>query len=444
MKKLDVLIVGGGPGGIISASLTKKLYPHKSIAMIRKEELVLMPSGIPYIFGTLGSSNKDVAMHDAGMENDGVEIIIDEVVQINTALKTCYTKSGKEIQYDKLIFATGSIPVAPHIPGSTLENVFTVPKNKVYIDEMLSALAGLKHIVIVGGGTTGIELAEELRRTGKEISVIEQAPQLLASKLDDAISEAIADTLRSQGIALYLGVIAKEVAGDKKAREVLLSDGVTLSADAAIFCLGHVPNSALATQAGIILDDFGAIQVDRYMNTSVKDIFAIGDCASKKCFFSGQPIQAMLASIACTEARIVATNLYCTDRPVPPNGTVPVMMSKVGNIGFGSAGVIEKTAVQSKAVIKVSKATGIDKHPGSLPNIHNQFVKLIADANSGVIIGGEVMGGESIGELLNIIALAIQKKSTAYELFTMHIGTHPLLTSAPGHYIIVNAAEGLM
>lgn len=184
MKKLDVLIVGGGPGGIISASLTKKLCPHKFVTMIRKEKLVLMPSGIPYIFSTLGSSNKDIAMHDAGMENDGVEIIVDEVAQINTALKNCFTKSGEEIKYDKLILATGSTPVVPHIPGSTLGNVFTVPKNKDYIDEMLSSLAGLKHIAIVGGGTTGIELAEELRHTGKEISVIEQAPQLLASKLD--------------------------------------------------------------------------------------------------------------------------------------------------------------------------------------------------------------------------------------------------------------------
>ena len=444
MKKLDVLIVGGGPGGIISASLTKKLYPHKSVAMIRKEKLVLMPSGIPYIFGTLGSSNKDIAMHDAGMENDGVEIIIDEVAQINTALKNCFTKSGGEIKYDKLILATGSTPVAPHIPGSTLGNVFTIPKNKDYIDEMLSSLARLKHIAIVGGGTTGIELAEELRHTGKEISVIEQAPQLLASKLDDTISEAIADALRLQSVTLYLGVTVKEVVGDKKVREIMLSDGTTITADALIFCLGHVPNSALAAQAGIILDDFGAIQVDHYMNTSVKDIFAIGNCASKKCFVSGQPIQAMLASIACTEARIVATNLYHTDRPAPINGTVPVMMSKVGSIGFGSAGVTESMAIQSKTTIKVSKATGIDKHPGSLPNIHNQFVKLIADADSNVVIGGEVMGGESIGELLNIIALAIQKRSTAYELFTMHIGTHPLLTGAPGHYIIVNAAEGLL
>ena len=294
------------------------------------------------------------------------------------------------------------------------------------------------------GGTTGIELAEELRHTGKEISVIEQTPQLLASKLDNTISEAIADALRLQSVTLYLGVTVKEVVGDKKVREIMLSDGTTITADALIFCLGHVPNSVLAAQAGIILDDFGAIQVDHYMNTSVKDIFAIGDCAGKKCFVSGQPIQAMLASIACTEARIVATNLYRTDRPAPINGMVPVMMSKVGSIGFGSAGFTESRAIQSKAAIKVSKATGIDKHPGSLPNIHNQFVKLIADADSDIVIGGEVMGGESIGELLNIIALAIQKRSTAYELFTMHIGTHPLLTGAPGHYIIVNAAEGLL
>jgi len=136
MKK-EILIIGGGPAGIITATTAKKTYPEKTVAVVRKEETGLVPCGIPYIFGTLNSVDANI-MGIKPAEKLGVEFVIDEVTAVDFERKTVLLKSGDSIEYEKLVFATGSRPVLPPIEGKELKGVFTVAKNKEYMEEVFN------------------------------------------------------------------------------------------------------------------------------------------------------------------------------------------------------------------------------------------------------------------------------------------------------------------
>jgi NADH dehydrogenase FAD-containing subunit len=148
--KTDVLVIGGSAAGLVAASVAKMNNPDKKVVLIRKEEIVLIPCGIPYIFSTVGTSEKDI-LPDAGLKQLGVEIVIGEVTDIDTDKKIAMRKNGDDIEFEKLILCSGSMPIVPGwLKGTSLKNVFTIPKNKNYLDELQNSLAGLKKIIVVG------------------------------------------------------------------------------------------------------------------------------------------------------------------------------------------------------------------------------------------------------------------------------------------------------
>jgi pyruvate/2-oxoglutarate dehydrogenase complex dihydrolipoamide dehydrogenase (E3) component len=149
----------------------------------------------------------------------------------------------------------------------------------------------------------------------------------------------------------------------------------------------------------------------------------------------------MLASTACSEARIAGMNLYKLCSIKTFCGTISIFSTAIGETGFGVAGLTEEAAKKGGFDVIVGSFQGVDKHPGSLPGTHSQLIKLIVASCSGIILGGEVIGGASTGELVNLIGLAIQNKMTIYSLLITQIGTHPLLTGPPTAYSIIKAAE---
>jgi len=169
MKKADLIIVGGSAAGIEAAITAQRQYPEKSILVIRKEEQALVPCGIPYIMGTLGSAEKDV-MPTKLLGN--AELVIDEVTAINRKTKSVTTAGGESFDYDRLILATGSRPAVPPIPGANLENVFTIRKEIQYLKQLQDALRNARDVVIVGGGFSGAEFADECRELGLKVVIV--------------------------------------------------------------------------------------------------------------------------------------------------------------------------------------------------------------------------------------------------------------------------------
>ena len=444
MKNTDVLVIGGSAAGLAAALASKSHYSEKSVTMVRMEEKVAIPCGIPYIFGSLEDTYQDT-LPDAGLINCSVEIVVDEVNTIDGKEKTANLASGEIIGYDKLIIATGSKPVIPGwLKGADLDNVYTVPKNLVYLDAMKKKLENLNDIVVVGAGFIGIEMSDELKKAGKNVTLVELQPNVLPLAFDPDLAQEAETILVDHGVKVLTGHGVKEIKGAGKVGSVRVAAGdkeEELKADAVILSMGYAPNVELSKSLDVTFNRDGFIKVDEYMRTDHPDVFAVGDCAEKRDFFTRKRSKAMLASIACAEGRVAGMNLYKLSTLKTIGGTIAIFSTALNGTGFGAAGLTETVAREEGFDIITGSFTGVDRHPGILNNPHKQIVKLIAGRENGVILGGEVVGGASAGELINIICFIIQNKMNVNELMTSQIGTHPLLTASPAAYPLIKAAE---
>lgn len=444
MKHTDVLVIGGSAAGLAACLAAKAHYPKKSVMQIRKEEKAVIPCGIPYIFGSLESPQQDI-LPDAGLEKSGVEIAINEVISIDKDQKTVKLNDSTEVSWDKLIIATGSTPVIPGwLKGAHLDNVFTVPKDLTYLDTMNEKLKGLQKIVVIGAGFIGIEMSDELRKAGKDVTLVEIMPHILCNAFDADIADEAEKILVDHGVMILKGHGVDEIIGDEKVEAVKIQTGDVIDlhkADAVILSVGYEPNTKLAEDLDIAFNRDGFIKVDEYMRTDQTDIFAVGDCAEKRDFLTRKRTKSMLASIACAEARVAGMNLYKLSTLKTLSGTIAIFSTALNGTGFGAAGLTETAAKNEGFDVITGMFSGVDRHPGILNNPHKQIVKLVAGRENGIILGGEVMGGASAGELINVIGLIIQNKMNVNELLTTQIGTHPLLTASPAVYPVTKAAE---
>jgi len=440
-EKVDILVIGGSAAGLVAAMTAKGNYKDKRVMMIRKEEKVMIPCGIPYIFGTLDQSDQNI-LPDAGLINLGVEIVYDTVLAIDTENHEIITEGKKNVIYDRLILATGSTPTKPQwLKGRDLENVFIIPKNKVYLDDMASQLQGKKRIVVVGAGFIGVEVSDELNKKGFEVILVEKENHILGMAFDDDIAVDAEEVLITRGVELRLGAGIDYIIGDKQAKGVKLSDGQTIDCDAVILSMGYMPNNSLAKEAKIPVNERGFIIVDEYLRTHVKDVFAAGDCAEKRDFATNKLSSTMLASTACAEARVAALNLYQISTVRKFKGTIGIYSTCIGDSAYGVAGLTEAGARKEGFNIISAKFQGIDRHPGKLAGAHKQIVKLIVSKECGRILGGAVVGGVSAGELTNVIGFIIQGGMTITDLLVAQIGTQPMLTASPAAYPLIKAAE---
>lgn len=441
MKQTDVLIIGGSATGLVAAMTAKTDHPEKTVTIIRKEEKVMIPCGIPYIYGTVHSSDNNI-LPDGGLKQLGVDIIVDEVVSVDTQARLCTRKSGETISYEKLILGTGSMPVIPSwLEGTDLENVFTIPKDKDYLDVLKDQLGDKKKIIVVGAGFIGVELSDEFNKWGKEVTLVEILPLILGATFDDEFSSKAQENLVSRGVKVKSNLGIKSINGDGQVESVTYNDGMTEEVDAVILALGYRPNTQLAESMGLVLNEFGFIKADQYRRTSIDHVFAAGDCAEKVDFATGKLSKIMLASTACIEARIAALNLYELNTFSVFRGTVGIYSTCIGDTAYGVAGLIEKVAVKEGFKIVTGSFTGVNRHPGKIGDAHQETVKLIVAERSGVILGGEVLGGKCAGELINAIGIVIQNNMTVHDLIMTQIGTQPLLTASPAGFPLIKAGE---
>lgn len=439
--KTDIIVIGGSAAGLVAAMTAKSSFPEKNVTIIRREEKVMIPCGIPYIFGTVGTSDKNI-LPDAGLEKLGVNIVIDEVLSVDKDAKKCKTKKGDEYSYEKLIFATGSEPMLmTFIPGYDKENVFTVPKNKIYLDDLNTKLEKMKKVIVIGAGFIGVEISDELNKDGKEVTLIELLPHVMGTAFDPEFSELAETALKERGVKVMTGIAVKEILGGETVEGVLLNNGDKLEANGVIMSCGYKPNTRLAKEIGLELNEYDFIKVDRYMRTNMEDVFAAGDCAEKHEFSTGKLSKIMLASTACAEAKVAALNLYGLSTVNTFRGTIGIYSTSIGNTAYGVAGLTEKMAKDEKFDIITGTFAGIDRHPGCLEDASKQIVKLVVQKKSAALLGGEVYGGKSVGELINVIGFAIQANMTINDLLVAQIGTQPMLTASPAAYPLIKAAE---
>jgi len=243
--KTDVLIIGGGPAGIVTAVTAKQNYPEKKIVVVRREKRVVVPCGIPYIFGTLRDVEKNI-IPDSVLTSKGIDILVDEIEDVDIEKKVAKSKSHGEIEFEKLVLATGSKPIKPPIKGIDGNNVFFVRKNPEYLQELMKRINESESVVIIGGGFIGVEFADDLRKLGKKVSIVELLPHILSTSFDDEFCELAEEELRKIGVELYTNSKVVEIREDG----VVLSNGKEIAGDIVIVCVGARPNIDLAEKMG--------------------------------------------------------------------------------------------------------------------------------------------------------------------------------------------------
>jgi len=440
-RKTDVLVLGGGPAGIITAVTARKYYPDKNIVVMKDIEQGVIPCGIPYMFVSLKNPEEN-KLGNAVLDNNKIDCAIDAAVKIDKKNKSVLTDKGDIYFYDKLVLAVGSTPLNLPIPGIDKKGVYPIYKDLNYLKKAISEIKQYKNILVIGGGFIGVELADELTKLdGKEVTLVEMLPSILANSFDPEFSQIAEDKLKENGVNVITGISVKKIVGEEKVEKVKLSDDSEIKVDAIVLGVGSIPNSDLANEAGLDIVSKKGIFVDEYMRTSDPDIFAVGDCASKRDFYTRKPIPVMLASTATAEARIAGANLYKIKVVRENKGTIAIYSTYLDGVSFGSAGLTEKTALEEGFEIAIGAVDGMDMHPGTLPGASKSKVKLIFSKQSGIILGGQVFGGMSCAQIINIIGVAIQKRMSYTELETLQMATHPYLTSAPTVYPLVVAAQ---
>ncbi|MGD8521232.1 MAG: FAD-dependent oxidoreductase [Desulfobacterales bacterium] len=439
--EVNVVIVGGGPAGMIAALTAKRVYPEKSVCVIKEIGDGVIPCAIPYMMNTL-SDPKMNAMGNMPLETAGVNIIVGKVVSISPTVHSVTMESGQVLYYERLVLATGTEPVLPTIPGIDREGVFTIRKSMSAMEALREKVYKTKRIAIIGGGFIGAEFADELCQSSKaEIHIIEIMPKLLFTAFDDEFCEQINEVLIKSGVKVHTGNRVVFIDGNKTVESVTLDSGETIPADMVLISIGAKPASKLAQKAGLRIVENGSIWVDEYMRTDAEDVFAIGDCAVKRDFFTRKAAPVWLASTATAEARNAGTNIYGIRVLHQIQGTIAAFSTKIGGISFASAGMTCRNCEKEGFRCVTATAVAPDRHPGMLPGASEIKVKLVFADRSGIILGGQISGGPSVGELINMVALAIQKKVSVRELDMMQIATHPLLTPAPTVHPVINAAH---
>ncbi len=440
-KKIDVLVVGAGPAGMVSAVTARRYYQDKSILVIKNVTNGCIPCGIPYMFSSLKNPQDNILGTDSLIKNN-IKVVVDEATKISRGKKSVETKKADEYIYEKLILATGSSPVIPKIPGINKKGVYPIYKDMDYFKTCVEEIKNAKSVLIIGGGFIGVEFADEISKIqGLNVYLVEVLHRLLANSFDQDFSLRVEEKLKNKGVKILLNTKVVEILGKTKVEEVRFENGEVLKVESIILGIGAVPNTKLATDTGLDLGKGKGIWVDEYMRTSDSDIFAVGDCAGKRDFYTRRDTTVMLASTATAEARVAGANLYQLKVVRENKGTIAIYSTYVDGLVLGSAGLTETSAKKEGFEIIVGNTEGVDKHPKSLPGVNKIKVRLIFSRQSGILMGGQVSGGISAGEMINIIGMAIQKRVSLTELETLQMATHPYLTSAPTMYPVVLAAQ---
>ena len=438
-NKYDIVIVGGSASGFTAAYTAKMLYKDKSILLIKSEGKTLIPCAIPYLAATLESCDKDL-MPYALLTNQGVKVVIDDVIDVDRNSRKVITFSGNSYEYEKLILATGSLPFVPSsIEGVNLKNVFRVSKRYEEVEALQKALRNANKIVIIGGGFIGVELADDLSNIKKDVTIVEMLPHCLLLNFDEEFAVKAEEKLKQKGIKIITSRTVKKIYGEEKAEGVELENGEKIPADVVVVSIGYRPNIELAKKISLRIGDYGVL-VDEFMRTNDPNIFAVGDMTEKRHFLFGKPTPIMLASIACQEARVAVMSLYGAKVCKRISGQVGAFSTKIEDLALACVGVTESLAKKENVEYVVGRSKVVNRHPAYLPGASETELKLIF-LKDGTLIGAQASCAcDEIAELVNTIAIAIQNKMKIDEIITMQYGGHPRLSASPVVNPVIMAA----
>ena len=451
---MKVVIVGGVAGGATAATRLRRLDEHAQITVFERSGYISYANcGLPYYIGGVIEDKEELTLQTP--ESIGKRFRIDmkvhhEVTDINAEKKTVTVHNldtGKvyEESYDKLILSPGARPVMPNLPGIENEKIFTLRtvedtlKIRSFVEEKKPKTA-----VMVGGGFIGLEVAENLCDLGVKVTIV-QRPKQLMNTLDYDMATLVHNKLRSKGISLKLG---GDVIGfdEKEDLQVLLKDNEPIPADMVLMAIGVSPETTLAKKIGLELGIKGAIVVNDKMETSVPDIYAVGDVVQVKHTVTGNNAVISLAGPANKQGRIVADNICGLDSHY--KGSMGSSVIKLFDMTVASTGLTEKAAkdagIQYERVV-LSPASHASYYPGAKV----MTMKVVYEKSTLKILGAQIVGYDGVDKRLDVIATAISAGMKATELKDLDLAYAPPYSSAKdpvnmAGFMIENIESGIV
>lgn len=452
-----IIIVGGVAGGATALSRLRRLDENAEILLLEKGEYVSFANcGLPYYIGGVIKNRESLFVSNIKSIEGKYAVQIrnfSEVLRIDSANKRVLVrdlKKGTEYYegYDKLLLSTGSHPFVPPMEGAQGANVFplwTIPDT----DKIYSYLQSQqpKKAVVAGGGFVGIEMAENLAERGMDVTLVEFAPQILPP-LDPDMAKIVENHVRAKGIRLLLNTAVKGIG--EEGRRVLLGDGESLDTDMVILSLGVRPNTGFLKDSGITLNERGGVLVNERMETSVKDIYAIGDMIAVHNGVSGQSQMIPLAGIANKQGRAVAANIL-GQREERFERAFGTSIVKVFDLTAAAAGENEKS-LQARGLVRwrdygialIHPSSHASYYPGALP----MSIKLLFAMDGGKVLGAQIVGYEGVDKRIDSIAAALHFGGSVYDLYQLELAYAPPYSSAKdpvnmAGYAASNIVEGL-
>lgn len=447
-----IVIVGGVAGGASAAARLRRLNEYDNIIILERGEYISFANcGLPYYIGGVITERDKLLIQTPETMKDRFNIDVrteNEVIDINSASKTITVinhKMGKEefIKYDTLILSPGARPFIPDIAGLSVNGpVFTL-RNMSDTDNIKEYLISStpEAVTVIGGGFIGLEMAENLVSSGLKVTIIELSNQIL-SPLDYEMAAIVEKHLKDNGIDVIKNDAVVQF--DESAHQIHLKSGKIITTDMVILAIGVEPENDLAKKAHLDLGIRGSILVNEKLETSVADIYAIGDAIQVVDYINGQATYIPLAWPANRQGRLLADII--NGRDVRYHGTLGTAIAKVFDLSAACTGNNERLLKRLAIPYQVVHIHGMS-HASYYPGAHQISLKLLFSPENGRILGAQVVGQGGTDKRIDVLATAIKGKLTIYDLPDLELAYAPPYSSAKDPvnmlgYIAENMSNG--
>ncbi len=429
---MRLVVVGGVAAGTKAASRARRLDPGMEITVYQEEpEPSISECGLPYLLsGVVQRRGQLVARTPEKFAEQDIEVKVRhrvEGIHPNTktlSVRDLNTGETSEDRYDRLVVATGARAVLPPIPGADLDGIFPI-RFLTDTDRIMEyvRVTSPEKALIVGGGYIGLEVAENLCRMGMEVALVEGEDRV-ALAYGTEVSERVEAELEAHGVGVFTGERVEEFVGDGRVRAVRFG-GKEREAELVILGVGIKPNAELARDAGAEVGPTGALRVDRRMRTAIPDVWAAGDCVETTNLVSGRPAWVPLGDTANQMGRVAGTNAASPagEDSLEFPGVLGTGIFKVFSLNVGKTGLSEREAADA-GFETVSADIEARDRAGYYPGAEKVFLKLIADANSGRLLGAEA-AGSSTDKLIDVCATALWGRLSYPDLIDIDLAYSP-------------------
>lgn len=452
---MKIVIVGGVAGGATAAARLRRLDEQAEIVVFERSGFISYANcGLPYYIGDVITDSDQLTLQTPESFHSRFRVsmkVHHEVTALHPEKHMVSVKNletGEEFQetYDKLILSPGAKPTQPKLPGTNIDKLFTLRtvEDTLHIKDYIQKNHP-KSAILAGGGFIGLELAENLRELGMEVTIV-QRPKQLMNPFDSDMAAFIHNEMRKHGVKLALGHTVEGFRETQDGVQVLLKDEAPLQADMVVLAIGVTPDTKLAKEAGLELGIKGSILVNEHMQTSVPDIYAVGDAVQVKHYVTGQAALISLAGPANKQGRIVADHICGKNSSYP--GSQGSSVIKVFDMTAAVTGVNETNA--KKAGLNVDKVVlSPMSHAGCYPGGKVMTMKVVFEKETYRILGAQIVGYEGVDKRIDVLATAIHADMKAQDLAELDLAYAPPYSSAKdpvnlAGFMIENISDGTL